>query len=311
MLYRNWWAVEGLVLRNGAIAVARIEGDNNVLRRVSAYNADTNDNSAIIFIWGDGNLLEDVAAAGTGRYGIESYQSVNNTIRRAFVMPSGWDGRAFCGVQWPYIVGLGVYNSSGTTVEHAITYGRASQAGIMVQANADGVTAENNAVLGSMALLSGRDADGSIWTYGSGQTQPSARPGPTSCTVVTQWAWGTQRVGFLLWGQGTLRNNVFRDVVAADNMGVGFAAVRPYVSGGVAGNVLERATLVRNGAGVEPWEAAQGGQLYNGLGVQVVAGAPQRDRLPPTPWPMEARIRTELGVSVEAIITKYNQGAGD
>jgi hypothetical protein len=97
MLYRNWWAVEGLVLRNGAIAVARIEGDNNVLRRVSAYNADTNDNSAIIFIWGDGNLLEDVAAAGTGRYGIESYQSAGNTIRRAFVMPSGWDGRAFCG----------------------------------------------------------------------------------------------------------------------------------------------------------------------------------------------------------------------
>ena len=110
MLYRNYWTVEGLVLRNGAIAVARIEGDNNTLRRVSAYDADTNDNSAIIFIWGDGNLLEDVAAAGTGRYGIESYQSAGNTIRRAFIMPSGWDGRAFCGVQWPYFVGVGVYN---------------------------------------------------------------------------------------------------------------------------------------------------------------------------------------------------------
>ena len=56
-------------------------------------------------------------------------------------------------------------------------------------------------------------------------------------------------MGFLLWGQGTLRNNVFRDVLAIDNMGVGFSAMRPYTAGAVSGNSLERAKLTGNGAG--------------------------------------------------------------
>jgi hypothetical protein len=318
MLYRDWWIVDGLVLRNGAIAAARIEGDNNVLRRVSAYNADTNDNSSVIFIWGDSNLLEDVVAAGTGRYTVEVYQGNGNTLRRVFAKWEGWDGRGFCGVSWPNGYTIGVYNASNTTVENVIAYGRAPSAGIMVQANHDVAVADNNQVLGSMALLQGRDTDGSVWTFGAGQEQPGSRPATTTnppCdTNITQWEWGGQRVGFLLYGQGSLRNNVFRDVLAADNMGIGFFAAKPYAAGAVSGNVLERAALHGNGAGAASWERSSGGQLLNGLSVQVTAGAPVLNRryvnrtltsAALLPWLMEDRARAELGVSIDAIWNQY------
>ena len=308
MLYRNWWVVEGLVLRNGTVATARVEGDNNVLRRVSAHDADTDENSAVIFIWGDGNLLEDVAAAGSGRYTVEVFEGGGNTLRRVFAMWGAWDGRAFCGVTWPQGYNIGVYNASNTTVEHAVAYGRAPTAALMVQANSDTKAANNNTVTGSLALLAGRDYDGSVWAYGTGLAQPVTRPGPTTCgaTHVTRWDWGTQRVGFLLWGQGTLQNNVFRDVIGAWNMGPGFAAVRPYAAGTVAGNRIERGAFFGNGEGAMSWE---GKQLHNGLGVQVVAGAPLRANLPPVPWPMGARVAAELGVNVDAIITQAIEGA--
>ena len=313
----NYYTVEGVVARNGAVAVARIEGDNNVLRRVSAYNASTDENSAVIFIWGDNNLLEDVVAAGTGRYMVEVYEGAGNTLRRVFTRWGGWDGRDFCGVSWPAGYNVGVYNASNTTVENVIAYGRVPGAGIMVQANYDTAVADNNHVLGSMALLSGRDYDGSAWTFGTGLAQPVTRPGPTGCgdTHVTQWGWGGQRVGFLLFGQGALRNNVFRDVLASDNMGVGFSAMQPYSVGAKTGNVLERAALLRNGAGAVPgWETAQGGQIYNGLGVAVTPGRPVLDRRyvgrvltsdPLWPWPMEGRAQAEMGISITALAGRY------
>jgi hypothetical protein len=125
-------------------------------------------------------------------------------------------------------------------------------------------------------------------------------------------------VGFLLWGQGTLRNNVFRDVLAIDNMGIGFAAMRPYAVGAVSGNLLERFVLAGNGAGAAGWESAQGGNIYNGLGVQVVAGAPNLGNRyvnrtltaqSVLPWPMESRIQAELGISASVIWDKFARGA--
>lgn len=326
----NWFVIEGLVLRNGT-TVAHVRGSHNILRRISAYNADTNTNASVILLWGDNNLVEDAIAAGTGRYMIEVYQGGGNTVRRAFAMWGGWDGAEFCGVAWPNGNNVGVYNASNTTVENVIAYGR-SLKGIMVQANSDNAVADNNYVLGSMALLQGRDYDGSIWTYGTGQAQPTDRPG-TQCDDILQWSNGGQRYGIGLFGQGALTNNVFRDVLAADNVGAGFDAHRPYTSGPVSGNVVERATLVNNGAQQPAWEAAQGGNIYLGLpGVDVrdsrIPGAPaqivqgggarftnryvnrQLTNQPLLPWSMESRAVSELGVSINAIVTAAIEQSG-
>jgi hypothetical protein len=294
------------------------------VRRVSFYNADTDVNSTVVFVNGDNNLLEDVVAAGTGRWGVEIYEGNRNTLRRVFVKWESWDGRNFCGVSFPNGFAAGVYNGSNNIVENVIAYGRAVT-GIMVQANHDVAVADNNSVLGSMALLMGRDYNGSVWTYGTGQAQPTSRPGPTDCpSNITQWDWGGQRVGFLLFGQGALRNNVFRDVLAFNSMGIGFSAMQPYSVGAKSGNVIDRSTLVGNGAGAAGWESVQGGNIYVGLpGVTVTNSyIPGRQngegarfqyryvngaltQIPLWPWPMQDRAMAELGIDVTAIAQRY------
>jgi hypothetical protein len=286
--------------------------------------------------------VEDAVVAGKGRYMIIIFGGGEggghaNTLRRVFTMWGRWDGRAFCGVTWPNGNHIGVYNASGNIVENAVAYGRALT-GIFIQANADDAVANDNQVLGSLALLGGRDYDGSVWTYGTGAAQPTTRPGPTAdatdgrnCDAdVAQWEWGGQRLGFSLFGQGTLKRNLFRDVLAADNLGPGFSASQPYAAGDKAGNRLDRLTLYANGAGNAPWE--------NELGPNIVlrmdgVSAPTNSRIaaslwaaqgsgarlqyryvdgkltnvPLLPWPMEARIQAELGMSVGKIVQKYAQ----
>ena len=335
----DWFVVEGLVARNGTLSSIRIEhGNHNVLRRVSAYNASTDDNSfAIGIIWSNDNLLEDCVAAGTGRYMINVFTSQNNTLRRCFTQWQQWDGREFCGVTWPNGDSVGVYNSSNTTVENVIAYGRALT-GIFIQANSDNAVANNNQVLGSMALLQGRDYDGSRWQFGAGVDQPTSRPGPTvnpygpACDGhITQWWWGNHRTGFSLWGQGELHDNVFRDILATGNMGLGWSAVHP---GGPASvnTIVDHATIHDNGGDIEDWEAEQGGDIYIDRGDVAVTNSRiansqwanqgegarfqyryvdrQLTDQPLWPWPMEDRIHNEIGVSVNEIGIKYANAYG-
>ncbi len=326
-LQRDWWVIEGIVARNGTDNVFRVDGNNNVLRRVSAYDASDNINSSVVMLLGDNNLVEDAVVAGTGRYMAEVFGGSGNTLRRVFTMWKGWSGREFCGTAWPNGNNIGVYNASNATVENVIAYGRALK-GVFLQANSDTVAANNNRVLGSIAVLQGRDYDGSVWTYGTGQAQPTARPGPTSCTGLLSWTSGAQRYSYGLWGQGNLRGNVFRDIIGTDNVGVGFSARRPYTAGTVAGNVVERATLFNNGADVPSWEAAQGGNIsisMAGVDVQdsciprAPSSIPQgqgadlryqyvngiKTNIPFLPWSMEQRGRDELGISITAIAQEY------
>ena len=175
----DWFVVEGFVARNGTLSSIRIEhGNHNVLRRVSAYDVDPDDNSlAIGIVWSDDNLVEDFVAAGTGRYMVNVFTSSGNTLRRGFTMWQQWDGRHFCGVSWPNGNNVGVYNSSNTTVENVIAYGR-GLTGIFIQANDDAAVADNNQVLGSMALLQGADYDGSLLDlrHGRAAADGAARP---------------------------------------------------------------------------------------------------------------------------------------
>jgi hypothetical protein len=342
--YGDWYVVQGIVARNGPDTVVSVKGSHNVLRRVSAYDGDTDDNTLVMLVMGNDNLLEDVVAAGTGRYMINIYggggtpgaHGEGNTVRRAFTLWGSWEGRHFCGVTWPNGNHIGVYNASHNTVENAIAYGRALT-GIFIQANADDAQAVNNRILGSMALGIGRDYDGSVWGYGQ---PPGVRPGPTAdrwtgqaCDdATTQWADGNQRTGFSLWGQGLLRDNVFRDVLAADNVGVGLSVAHPY-GPGAAGTVVDHATLYGNGAYLLDWEKAYGGQIMlDGSEVTITNSriadsewAAQGEgarlthryvdgeltRTPLLPWPMEGRIRAEVGVSVGEIVRRYNAAGGE
>jgi hypothetical protein len=331
----NYYVVEGLVIRNGTYATMRVEGSHNVVRRVSLYNASTDENSTVLWVSAGGNnLIEDCVAAGTGRYMIELYEGQGgNTVRRCLAMWQEWNGRRFCGIHWPNGQGIGVYNTSNNTVENSISYGRATL-GFLLQANSDTAVAANNHILGSLSLLSGADYDGSPWYYGSPTLQPTTRPQTqtaegTSCDGnYAQWNWGNQRTGFEYWGQGTLQDNVFRDIVAAGNIGVGWGSGYPGGEGPL-NTVIDHATLYDNGSDITSWENDLGGNIHldrGGAGVTITnsriansdwAEQGEGARLlyryvdrqltdqPLWPWPMEKRIQAELGVSVTKLVAKY------
>jgi hypothetical protein len=327
--YGDWYVVEGIVARNGTDGVFSIKGHHNVVRRVSVYDGDTDANTQNLLIMGDANLVEDVVVAGTGRYMIDVYgggegHGSGNTVRRAFTMWKSWDGRRFCGVTWPNGNQIGVYNASNTTIENAIAYGRALT-GIFIQANDANAKATNNQILGSMALLMGRDYDGSIWRYGSPTWPNPTRPGPTAnpyapganCdTAVTDLGGSNQRTGFELWGQGLLVDNVYRDVLAVGNMGYGLTVARPSGPGGVR-TLIDHATIYDNGGNNLLLDGSDvtvtnsriaGSQWANqgeGARFQYRYVDRQLTDVPLLPWPMEARIRSELGVSVGAIVERY------
>jgi hypothetical protein len=321
----DWFVLEGIVARNGLDQVVQVRGNHNVVRRVSAYDGDTNDNTVVLQVMGDDNLIEDVIVAGTGRYMINIFEATGNTVRRAFTMWKSWDGRHFCGVTWPNGNHIGVYNSSDTTVENAIAYGRA-MVGMFIQANSDTARAVNNQILGSMALGIGRDYDGSVWRYGSPTWPPTVRPGPTadrwngsSCAQHTTIMGPNTRTGFELWGQGTVADNVYRDVLAAGNVGYGFSVARPYGAGGVR-TVIDHVTLFNNGGGnllldgsdVTITNSQIAGTQYasqgEGARFQYRYVDRQLTNQPLLPWPMEGRAQAELGVSVGKIIEQYRGG---
>ena len=97
LLEGSYYVIDGLVARNGGENVIKVTGNNNTLRRVSAYSASPDKNSQVVLLWADNNLIEDALIAGTGRYMLDIFQGNNNVARRVFTMWQRWDGRNFCG----------------------------------------------------------------------------------------------------------------------------------------------------------------------------------------------------------------------
>ncbi len=331
----DWHVIEGIVFRNGTDAVLHVRADNNVFRRVSVYDANTDVNSQPLLLWGSNNTVEDCLVGGTGRFMVDVYggggvDARGNTVRRCFVKWSGWDGRRFCGVTWPNGFMMGAYNSSGGTFENNIIYGKGVM-GLIVQANTSSASANNNAVLGNLVLGMGKERAGGtwqLWDYRyAGGAYPN-RPGPTddpyddtNCDdAVTPWTWPGQRSGLKFFGQGTLQGNIFRDNLAADNAGLGFHYSNPG-GGRYTNNVIDRLTLLGNGSDASRDDGGKGAQAVFPPGAPCTdcrigdAGAGgailQRyvDRVatgqPLTPWPMEGRAMAELGLSINAIWQEY------
>lgn len=336
----NYFVIEGVVARNSSDYVIVIDGGhNNVLRRVSAYNANTDTNSHVIgIIWpsAHNNLIEDCVAAGSGRKMIMTYQSENNIIRRCFTYWQGWDGRDFCGVAWPNGQSIQVYHGRYNIIENSIAIGAVPQSSISIQANSSNAIAIGNQVLGSIAINAGMNLDGTLKQWGN------VRPQPTACTGMEDFGWPGRRSGFSLHGSGELRDNLFQDVFSWGNAGLGFVEG---MGGTLVNNRIVRATVLNNGMDnpCGPWPC-----LYGGVDTSVLQSALNKfnavqnsyiedifidwpnypgglrnmtamngegARLthryvdgiltdqPLWPWPMEERIQAEMGLSVTDLIT--------
>ncbi len=342
--YRNahYLIIEGIIAINGTISpapqqVVYIETDHNILRRVTAYNADPDENTAVIGLGAtaDYNLVEDCVAAGTGRKMINVYKGQYNVLRRCVAYWLGWDGKKSC-QNWPQVTSIHVYNGSNNIVENSIALGRVAYTGITVHANSPGVVAVNNQVLGCIAIDAGVNPDGSVIQW------PLSRPQPTTCDpnqVYDYVSWSGLRVGYSLYShtEAEISDTLFRDVLAWNNAGLGMSIMVSAVS---ARNRLEHATFTGNGLGLVsdggrgtdalyselqkmaitdsaisvvhdsqgksyPAYTGQGARLrhryIDGVLMDGSNGQPAQSLWP---WPMEQRIRDELGVSITNTIAQ-------
>lgn len=117
----NWWVgqyyiIEGVVAKNSSDTTIINSSHHSTLRRVSAYNADTDKNSHNITLGTHAsfNLVEDCIAAGSGRKMAFSYSGHHNTFRRCFTNQQEYLMRIFCGTgEWPWTEHI-IDNSQGS-----------------------------------------------------------------------------------------------------------------------------------------------------------------------------------------------------
>ena len=331
--YFSNYLIEGIIAQNSSGSVYQIESTNNILRRVSGYDANTDYNEHVFVIWADNTLVEDCVAAGTGRKMIMVFMSENVTVRRCFADWQEWDGREWHDC-WPWGDGIEFYNSSYNIIENSISYSRNPTQSINLNAQGgENYTTIGNRILGSMAILSGMKEDGTPMVWGD------TRPQPTEHTCVHDFNWPGQRSGFNVYGGANIKDNLWQDIFAWGSAGLGVS----WIDAGsfvTRNNRIVRATVFNNGLdNPDNWggihtDAIQGDldrfdsiensfieNIYAGSGKSTLNGDGARlthryvdgelTDEPLWPWPMESRIQAERGISVTDIMTKIIFGTSD
>lgn len=242
-VFGNYFIIEGIVAKNSSGTVWLIYGNNSQIKRSSGYNANKDGNYHVFLLNGSLNLLEDCIAAGSGRKMIFIFQGERrNIIRRCFAGWQEWRGADFCPGHIPWGENIETYNSSYNIIENSIGFGRTPRSGGGINIfGQSGANAIGNRVLGSMAVYSGMNWNGTNIQW------PCPYPG-SSCTSCWNPSWATHRSGFNLGNPngGSINHNIFQDIFAFSAGGLGFAIDIPI---GSSQNKLVRATLVNNGIG--------------------------------------------------------------
>jgi hypothetical protein len=160
---------------------------------------------------------------------------------------------------------------------------------------------------------------------------------------LTDFGWPAWRAGFVLYGQGVLKDNLFKDIFSWGNASWGLTGVAT-TNANNANNVVDHATIFNNGLDLTcgaPWPCAYGGKYtditpyylspltiqnsyiqkvyvsgayesrnmttMNGAGARLtyryvdgvlMDGSNGQPAQSLWPWPMEDRIKSELGISV-------------
>jgi hypothetical protein len=116
LYYNNYFVIEGINASNSAATVVSISySNNNIIRRVAAWDAADGNHSIFGIHNASYNLLEDVAGWGIARKIYESSQGGNyTTIRRSW---GRWEGSHVVGPKMTYTL---AYNNYNMIVENAL-----------------------------------------------------------------------------------------------------------------------------------------------------------------------------------------------
>jgi len=114
--YVNYFTIEGINASNSAGTVVGISNsNNNIIRRVAAWDAADGNHTIFGIHYGSYNLLEDVAGWGVARKIYESSYGGNyTTIRRAW---GRWEGSHVVGPKMTYTF---AYNNYNMLIENAL-----------------------------------------------------------------------------------------------------------------------------------------------------------------------------------------------
>jgi hypothetical protein len=339
----SYFVIRGIVARNSSGAVYETTADNNTFQRVSGYNAKTNDNQHVFIIWANNTLLEDCIASGSGRKMVVVFSSINangqnNTVRRCFANYREWDGKDWHD-EWPDNSNFEVYSGDHNIFENDIAYSAFPGSGFSLLGN--GPTDDNigNKILGSMAIMGGSDLEGNAINWGT------IRPQPSQYALIKDHTNPSVRVGFIIWHDGIIKDDLLQDILAWGNDGIG---LRVDGTQAMSNNVVNRATIINNGVdlsygasgkGIDafhedltkltitnsqiskikssgyPYSLSQpvtgeGARLkYKYINGILKDGSDGTAAQPLWPWPMEDRIRNELGISVTNLAASITQKA--
>ena len=247
--YGNHLTVEGIVAKNSLDAVFVVLARNVILRRCSGYNANTHNNDHVITVWSLGTpahpanvLVEDCVAAGSGRKMILAYDTyVNVVFRRNFAAWQTWLGDNFCGGYWPQSDGIEIYPKAyedqpdvlnNSLNENNIQFGLIPDYGTSLSPNPGLRT--GNYYYGDMSLGAGMrwdntqrkfviaTMDNATCTY-NGISKPAACANSNCIDLKGNTSY---RAGFVIatFGNPLMRNNIFKDLFAYGNAGLGIIA---------------------------------------------------------------------------------------
>ncbi len=295
---QDYIVIEGLVARNSpnrsGTGVYSIRGSHNILRRCTGYDAGNTQNCGVFNVAypeSQDNLLEDCAAWGTGRKMFCFWHSSHNTMRRCFANWTRWDGSYLNGSN------LQFYGSSNCIMENCIGYGPVPawwSVSMFVQRGSPACV--GNRILGTIAIRAGMNRDGTPKEYNR----------PRGMTPV-----GFRPSGLQIAQSGGRENRdcVFRDCFSWGNLGPGLG-----VGGDVMNLTIDHVTVKGNGVNLvlgRPDEVTITnsyieGTKYRGPGARLTHRYVDGELTdePLWPWPMEERIKKEMGISVTEEITK-------
>lgn len=326
----EYYDIEGIIARNSSQSVYYINADHNIFRRVSGYNANTNGNEHIFVIWASDTLIEDCVVAGSGRKMILIFASSdatgrNNTIRRCFASYRDQDMREWYD-EWPWNENYEAYSADYNTFENDIAYGYYANAGFSLLAQGNGDTNVGNKILGSMAIMGDTDFEGNPIHWGN------IRPQPSDNTLIKSINEPCHRTGLYIGHGDTsiIKDNLIQDFLSWGNASLGLCVAQ---TPQMTNDVLNRVTIYNNGLDMSNYDNSIDARLDDLSGFTITnsridvikpyappitgEGARLRYRYvdgvlkdgsdgtpvqPLWPWPMEQRIREELGISVTNLI---------
>jgi hypothetical protein len=291
----QWLILEGFDAHGSNQEVVAIStgGHNNIIRRVCAWDGNTNDNRHVWQIrnGATNNLLEDVCGFGTGRKIFEAYATDGpNTIRRAW---SQWNAHALYGNDGgaPKHAFTATYHSRNLIIENPIGTWNGSAAGAEMSLFGtdridSGSYCVNSKYLGGIGYVRNADTVPGLIGLIYGSSNPQCFEFKDMVVYTEQ----SRRPVYAATSVASCSPNCNRRLTNITEIGTTASSIDTGANGWIVTNRVDVDTV------------PQAPNIWNGSGTQGARVCKQYvngtlTSTPLWPWPMDGRIRAALSAA--------------